>query len=476
MLLNFFYTKSIFLGKEHHIVRYTNPKNYGNEFTPLTIHLRNMISEGRHHQTIRVAGPNIANFLDYFTEGLKYVNPTKPEVNILYREYHSYLTAGEESNSDIVRLICESKPSPMVMVGTSKTYHSFVSAFLKSVDEIKYTYNEYIESGLTTEQPEASMLIGCLMQITPNTARIQDKEKSALRRHTTPLTCATGRNAIRRSFTNHIPYEDSFEKPLEEHQFFPLDKITDLIKNASSYRNACLYSLIAATNARDSEADQILWCDINTETREILLVNPNSRRNPSTAYHGISEIEFNKLEWKGRATPLTILLEPYGTIFFHYLELYLRFEYNKYCGHNFVFHDKHSKPLFLCDYSSVILHQFKKAAARTLPDQPHIYGKLGLHSLRHSNIYFIKNYLEHSHGQGLSDSELMLITGHTDIRSLHKYAKSDREILLEKISYANHLRKQGNVKSSTEFQIQYLEERLSAFKERLNQQNSRLPA
>lgn len=470
MLNNFFYTKAIYLGKEHHVLRYADEKKYGMEFTPLTIHMRNLIEIGRHHQTIRMTGPCTSNFLDYFLEGLKYIQPTKPEVNMLYRGYHSYLTAGVASSSEIVRFICEAKPSPMVSVSTSKAYHSCITPFLDSINTIQQTYNEYVENGLVVEQPETSILIESLMKITSNIIKIQGKEKAAMRQHTTPMTAATGSKMSRISFTSHIPYEENFVKTLEEHQFFPLEKISDLIASASSYRNACLYSLMGATNARDSEADQILWQDINLSTREILLVNPNTRKNPGDAYRGISEIERNKLEWKGRSTPLTVMLEPYGSFFFHNLELYIRYEYKASCGHNFVFHDKSGKPLYLCDYSSVILHQFKKAAARALPDQPHIASKLGLHSLRHSNIYFLKNYLEHSKGQGLTDSELMLLTGHKDIRSLQKYAKVDWEILLEKISYANYLRKHGDTKSSTEFQIQYLEERLKTFKEKLRQQ------
>lgn len=468
---NFFYSKAIYLGKEHYVLRYADDEKYGREFTPLTIHMRNLIEIGRHHQSIRLAGPSNSNFLDYFVEGLKYIQPTKDQVNMLYRGYHSYLTAGVASSSEIVRYICQAKPSPMVCVSSSKTYHSCITPFLEGLHEIQQTYNEYVENGLVIEQPETSLLIESLMKITPNIVKIQGKEKGAMRQNNTPTTAATGRKTSRISFTGHIPYTETFDKTLEQHQFFPLEKITDLITSASSYRNACLYSMMAATNARDSEADQILWQDINLSTREIFLVNPNTRQNPGNAYRGISEVERNKLEWKGRSTPLTVLLEPYGTLFFHNLELYIRYEYKASCGHNFIFHDKSGKPLYLCDYSSVILHQFRRAATKALPDQPHIARKLGLHSLRHSNIYFLKNYLEHSKGQGLSDSELMLLTGHRDIRSLQKYAKVDWEILLEKISHANFLRKNGNTKSSTEFQIQYLEERLATFKEKLNQQN-----
>lgn len=467
MLTNFFYTKSVYLGKEYHTLRYSAPTKYGQELTPHTVHMHYLIDCGNHQESVRVAGLHTGNFMDYFLEGLKHITPTKMEINLLYRSYHSYLTLGVSSSNRVVAKICQTKPSPMVSVATSKNYHSFITPLLKSMNDIQQTYFEYLENGLITEQPETSLLIESLLKIMHSNKQILGKEKAAARRNATPHTRATGSKNNRISFTSHIPYEETFQKPIEEHQYFPLDKITDLIENASCYRNACLYSLIAATNARDSEADQILWRDVNIETREILLIKPTSRTKFYEAYRGLSEAEINKLQWKGRGTPLTVLLEPYGKLFFDYLQLYLEHEYIPNCGHNFIFHNKHGRPLFLSDYSSVLLHQFKKSATRALPEDPHIAKKLGLHSLRHSYIFFMKNYLEHSNGQGLSDSELILLTGHSDIRSLQKYAKADWELLLEKISFANHMRKQGNIISITEFQIKYLEERLAQFKQEL---------
>lgn len=470
MLTNFFYTKSIYLGKEHHVIRYMDEKKYGREFPPLSLHLRNLIDQGYPDNSIKAAGLQNANFIDFFEEGLKHIEPSKSEVNTLYREYHSYLTVGTASSSAVVRKICETKPSPMVDIQSSMNYHALIKPFFKSLEKYFQTYKDYCENGLITEKPETTLLIESLMKVTPTTITVREREKVAARHQAAPMTAATGNRQTRVSYSSHIPYENNFRKPLDEDRYFPLDKITDLITSASSYRNSCFYALIAATNARNSEADQILWCDIDFSSREVFLVNPNTRLKPGDAYRGLSEMERNKLEWKGRGTPLTIMLEPYASLFFHYLELYVLHEYQPSCGHNFVFHSKTGRPQFLCDYSTVTLNQFKKAANRALPDQPQIAKKLGLHSLRHSNIFFLKNYIEHSQGQGLSDSELLLVTGHTDIRSLMKYATADREILLEKIAYSNSRRKHGNIKSHTEFQIQYLEERLRAIKEKLKAQ------
>ncbi|MFG0859842.1 hypothetical protein [Pseudomonas sp. CJQ_13] len=129
MLTNFFYTKSIYLGKEHHIIRYMDEKNYGREFPPLSLHLRDLINQGYPDNSIKDSGLHNANFIDFFEEGLKHIEPSKSEVNTLYREYHSYLTVGSASNSTVVRKICEAKPSPMVSTASSKKISRSSPAF-----------------------------------------------------------------------------------------------------------------------------------------------------------------------------------------------------------------------------------------------------------------------------------------------------------------------------------------------------------
>lgn len=322
MLHNFFYAKSIYLGKEHRTIRYMDKNKYGCEFTPLSYHMRNLIDQGCPGKTIKVSGLQNANFIDFFEEGLKHIEPSTSEVNTLYRKYHSYLTVGSGSNSAVVRKICEAKPSPMVSTASSKNYHAQIQPFLKGLGSYFQKYKDYCENGLAIEKPETTLLIESLMKITPTTIRVREKEKVSLRQQAAPMTAATGNKQNRSSYSSHIPYENDYSKPLDEDRYFPLDKISELITSASCYRNSCFYALIAATNSRNSEADQLLWRDINFATREVFLVNPNTRPNPGEAYRGLSELERNKLEWKGRGTPLTIMLEPYASLFFHYLQLY----------------------------------------------------------------------------------------------------------------------------------------------------------
>lgn len=464
---NFFFTKNFYLGYEHYELRLKNGENYGEIFQPFSLHMHEIIELGTCHHTLRMTGLCIGNFLDYFQEGLKHIQPTKPNINTLYREYHSYLVHGNSSNNPITRKICLAIPSPLVKTVSSKAYHSLLKPFFEGLEEARKECIDYKENGFCQFTHKSSELVDYLLLISPKRIKIRVKEVAKRVQFITPSQSATLRAATKTSYSSHIPKISTFNEPITEDKFFPLEKISDLIESADSHLHSCLFALISATGERESEADQTLWQDIDFSSREIFAVDPELRDTPSLAYKGLSEREIKRLEWKGRGTPLTILLEPYGTLFFHHLALYMKYEYNPHCGHNFIFHNKNNRPLFLCDYTSAILDPFRSAAKKALGKDFYLLRHLGPHSLRHSFIFYLRNYLEHSNGQGLSDHELLMITGHQDIRSLQKYGKIDRELLLEKISHANYLRKSGNTPSSTQFQIKYLEERLAAFKEKL---------
>lgn len=113
---------------------------------------------------------------------------------------------------------------------------------------------------------------------------------------------------------------------------FPLDKITELIDAAPTYRDKSLYALLAASGIRGSEGLQLRPEDINIEKREVYINNPFKRLNA-----GLLEREYEMLKWKGRNNPETFLIEPYASIFFNALSDYFRYEYIPNQGHPFIF-------------------------------------------------------------------------------------------------------------------------------------------
>jgi hypothetical protein len=458
--------KSLYLGKEHYVLKSTCCDSLGYEFAPLTIYMRELINGGAPTETLRAYGLSIGGFINYFDLGLSYITHNTQEINELYRNYHSYLTVGENSSSDVVQKICITLPSPKVMTSSSRTYHAPIKDFLKELSRNITAQKDLERSGLIESSPPLEELTTCLSKITPSYINTTRRQREARNAKTSVPRANSDTPNVKPSFNSHIPETSWCDIPLTDSDYFPFEHIRDLIYSARSYRNRTLWALLAACGPRESEADQMLWSDLSANS-EVHLIDPHTRNHPEQSYMGITEIERNKLQWKGRNTHLTVLLEPYGEIFFESLALYKKHEYIYGTGHNFIFQTNTGRPLYLADYKSVVYEQFKSAAKRVLSGTPHQNKTFAPHSLRHSYIFFFKNYLEHSNGIGLSDHELLMLTGHTSMDSLRKYGKLDREIMLEKISYAMQRLRKGTPKSAMEYQIAYLEERINIFKNNL---------
>lgn len=86
-----------------------------------------------------------------------------------------------------------------------------------------------------------------------------------------------------------------------------------------------LWSLIAASGCRISEALTVLLDDIEIDTEhpdrnKVYIVDPGTRRDVLIDY--ISETELNKLDHKGRDKSGTFLIEPFASMFWYSLGLY----------------------------------------------------------------------------------------------------------------------------------------------------------
>ncbi len=464
--INFSPVHSLYEGVEILRLFHVGGNEDGKEYLPFTMFMQDLVDSNKAPHTVKQYGYRQANYLDYMAEGCKFLSLSKANINLLHRGYHSYLIHGPNAASEVVKKICRTKLSPLVGVDTSSAYHAPIELFVKFSRGYLDKLADYKESGFNAGSPYDLELLGNISEIKTSVKPGEERGRN----NTEYARSSNGSSMTAHKKTDaHVPSANG-GIIFRLKKFFPLNKITQLIRSATCYRDAALWSLMAATSLRASEVLQVLREDINYAERQIYAVDPKLRKNFSKAYRGLSEVQANKLCWKSRTTPYTALLEPYGTLFFYYLELYKQYEYIPGCGHNFIFQTRDGAPLFLSDYSSVVLVPFKRAA-NSIFNECGISGKgMGLHSLRHSYIYFMKNFLEHNRGVGLSDSELMQLTGHRDIRGLMCYAKADYEIVLEKISYGNAKRRASAPLSEAEHQVKYLSERLAMFKHLVNEE------
>ncbi|MBJ7370693.1 MAG: site-specific integrase [Pseudomonas sp.] len=355
--------------------------------------------------------------------------------------------------SPIVQAIARRRPSPMVSKKTSLAHHAAIEQLIIGCNE---HFDGVVDCSVGEDVEYEAKFLGQLRRTgLPRSGQELDFLEQVYGRR-----MRGKKNSKRLRIFSHLPKCSKSSDPYGEDKFFPLDKITLLIREANSYRDAALWALMAATSLRASEALQVLWEDIDLVTREVFAVEPSERENYLEAYEGLSVAQRDRLSWKGRTTKYTLLLQPYGDIFFDLLELYMRHEYQSGVSHNFIFQSQYGYPLRYCDYGSVIVKPFATAASKVLGSDLKPY-RMKPHSLRHSYCVYMKNFVEHTHGVGLSDFEIMALTGHSDPSSVARYAVLNIHLLNEKLSaaFADHKASMG--KSIDELLIGFHEKRIA---------------
>jgi integrase len=428
---------------------------WGAEDVLYSRYMESLVEAGCPDNTRETYGRAVSHFRDYIQIVTLAKGMGVAEIKRAYLSYNSYLTLGPKATESTAKLVYAIKPRRTISLRSSGLYHAAIDDFLYFCKDMIAEAKEFAEQGLELQIPSYELVIGLSLS-----ASVTHRAKSS------KYDVGLGSKKVRsKKLSSHVGASKKTGESIEPHKFFPLDKTVDLIESATSWRNGALWALLAGTSVRVSEAMQLLWDDIDFVKREIRVNDPAGRADAAYAYRGLTEGELSRLCWKGRTTSLTFILEPYGAMFFENLEMYR--DSGDGSAHNFVFQTTQGKPLFLTDYGKVVLAPFKKAARPIYAEKGLSMSQVGLHSLRHGYIYFMRNFVEFRGGYGLSPHELMCLTGHADIKSLETYGRVDRETLFEQLGVANvaNMKRFGHaIGSNAELHVQYLEQRILDWK------------
>jgi len=367
---------------------------------------------------------HISRFLDYVitASSTQHASNAKTLQEIIY-SYESFLLYGVDSKDIIASSVC----SKLNKTSTTSP------ASLASIESAILILMQL--SDVAAEELDQPGLFGNLF---PNTlTHIKDSEKYRIRIGTMLGGIIRGGAKTKRSKNSifRTPRRAIAGSTNKDNFAFPIEKGIELINKAKSFRDKSYYALLLASGARSFEAAQIQIDDVDANNERVEIVNPFTRD-----IIGITEDEFNALDWKGRAISETFLIEPFSSLFFKFLRLYLRSnEYDDTTEHQFLFQkikgEGKGRPFFTNDRSSVI-KQFKatcKSINVILPKG------VAIHSLRHSYAVFILNYLPTPKGYGLPLSYVSHLMGHSSIESTKVYAKHEDEIIRSELEFANRL-------------------------------------
>lgn len=401
------------------------------EFELFTHYSTWLAKQGYAFNTVLLYSQHVARFIDYVYEVSisQFDADTELSISSVIYSYQSFLLFGKDSSNPIAAKMAEQlgKEKITSQLSLAQTIESSIKWFLQVCELRNSISTDTLFSRLYTSHPEYR----------------RNNEISAIKANSWLAGTIKGALAAalpKRKRETLFPRAKRRDRKNDKQEYktvaFPIETSVPLVRqerpksSKKFHRDMAIYALLAASGGRTSEVLQLKLSDIDADNTAVFLRDPFSRKNP-----GLTEEEHRLLAWKGRATEITFLIEPFGSIFFEHLEQYLALEYNSSFGHNFLFQGINGRPYFTSDRSSRD-KTFKTYAIRAgLADCKGI----SLHSLRHMYGTYTLNYMPVP-GQevpGLPLAYVKILMGHSNITSTMKYAKHDTDLIEAYFQHAN---------------------------------------
>jgi integrase len=228
----------------------------------------------------------------------------------------------------------------------------------------------------------------------------------------------------------------SGSRPQTRELDFPRESLASLIGKATTWRDKCLWLLLATVGVRTSEALNLLVDDIDLEAQKIYIFDPSGKRAL------IDDGDPKRLRFKGREMAFTYPIPDLKRDLFYAIEQYLKLEFVPYCkagqaNHLLQYMDSQHRGQPYVDASDAALSSsFLKAVNEANIPIPTGAKNWGLHSLRHMyGVYCVNDYpLDIVNDQyGLPLTSVQMMMGHARINSTAHYARTKHRRLEAKL-------------------------------------------
>jgi integrase len=382
--------------------------------------------------------------------------------------YESYLVFGTKSESPIARGAALVLGEKNLGGGSIGVHLAAANRFIEASEAAREALVQMQASGYISDVAVS------LMPLTTESYRGAPKSVSAAIKANSWLAgcLAGGAKKIKAKHLVAVSKPSTLARTDEhggDEKAFPIDRCKELIDSVTCLRDKVLWSLIAASGCRISEALTLLWGDIHIDTEnpsnnKVFIVDPDTRRDVLINY--LTESQLNKLDHKGRDKPDTFLIEPFASMFWYYLGLYneeqraIERTNHRPTAHNFVFRNLRNGNPMAASYQSV-WERFHAAAFKLTGTS------YGFHSLRHMYAYYLVNHCPNPSGRnrfGLDLKTVQKLLGHKSIKATERYARKDARMLEATFAAINMLRMTTPNFSVAKVQIQYLEGELAQLK------------
>lgn len=366
----------------------------------------------------------VSKFLDFLVEFKIFEQSvTKLEFKNAIDSYKHLLTYGKDSSHKNLKEIAYSLNFNKIKRTSWSNNIAAINSFLNYVFDKEADEREYLAIKRNIIIPEEYQSV---LKELNRTIILNNKEKESIKQKSflANLCRSVGQISINRSISaNNNRSNDSDFKNLD----FPSIEISNLLLNTTSYRDRAIYSLLAGTGIRSSEAISLTWDMIDIPNQKVYITNQFNNDNES-------------IKFKGRNTTETYFIPELKHIFFQALYQYQLLE-AKSVNHNFVFQflkgENYGEPYYKVSRQGFI-KEFKKTVKRA-NIKPPFFNKNHFwtpHSLRHFYGVYMLNYIPLENKFGFSIEEVQKMMGHKSVIITQKYARKSSEYIKAQLEYA----------------------------------------
>ncbi|WP_349987557.1 site-specific integrase [Pseudomonas alloputida] len=375
--------------------------------------------------------------------------------------FENYLVFGKASSDKTVSAVAKVIGERNLGSASVALYITAANNYIEASETYRLSLKEFVKAGYVDE-----VLVSSIPITATEYARPLPGARAALKANSWLAGCIQGgARKIRRarllsaSTRPEVVYTDEFGG---DDTIFPIDKCAELIASAPCLRDKLLWSVLAATGCRISEALTLLVGDvrIGEKSKKVFIFDPKGRVDMLSRF--MTDKQIARLSHKGRKTPDTYLIEPFASTFWRTLDEYvaeqraLEAARHSPVNHHFLFRNLEDGSPIVSSYQAV-WERFN-AAAKKLTGRSY-----GFHSLRHMYGYYLANHCPNPFRPSTFGFELSFIRdamGHASTRTTAKYAKKDGAMLEAAMSAMNLLRIRDSEFSVLNVQIRHLQQQI----------------
>ncbi|EGR2781348.1 site-specific integrase [Vibrio parahaemolyticus] len=438
-----------------------------NAYAPFSKYVANLLDKGLANNTIESYTSHAARFLDFLYEIQLQPSLLTDDIKptSIFELYYDFLAFGLNADnpliSQLARKLNKTKQiSNEIISGQITSALDYLLHTLEVDNNTGFLEHFQLDKNLTDRQKSkiqsSSWFAQCIRK-TPNPYR--ESKKTVL----FPRSLRVRKINIDSSDTYEKAFQsnDAFNFLLK--QKFELDRKMTLSKS----RNYLLDSLQAASGIRVSEALQVQLQDIDIERKKVNVISIDKR-----GFDGLTQKEAEKLVFKGRQTEKTLLIEPFASLFWDALKLYLEHYYKSNMNHQFLFQKVNGRPFFASD-ESTRCKDFKSRLTKHMGNT--LASKYSSHSYRHMYGVYTSNHIPIMNEDGLPTGQyglpvgyVKILMGHASISSTARYARKDNSVAELLLTLANNKIKYSGLTLKDiilDVKTKKLEEIKSAFEE-----------